>query len=260
MKNGFTIPTTFSVEFVGELERINDLFSKGRVRIYYKYANRNGTWITDDFAEKLNESITYVPIVGTFDPESQDFLDHVPSADKKAYGFVPYEANPAWEKGSDGREYYAVDVILWPGYWPEAELIVGKQHSMELNPDSIVGDWKVIGGEYYFVFQQGTFKGLCALGDVYTPCFEDSAFYSLDDKSREFLHQLSASQAEETGGNDEMNDSAKKRINNDEETIVNHTKDVSENGNPIVDNNSEDNSGNVQSVEMTVVTDASVVI
>ena len=43
----------FPVEFYGDAEQITPVLSKGRCRIFYKYENRNGTYISDEFAEKL---------------------------------------------------------------------------------------------------------------------------------------------------------------------------------------------------------------
>lgn len=200
-----SVPTTFSIDFVGGLTKVNDLISKGRARIYYKYGNRNGTWISDEFAEKLNSTLAHVPIVGTYDAEIDDFKDHSDEGQKKAYGFVPNDANIGWETDGNGKEYLAADVYLWTGYWPEAAKIINKPQSMEIQRETIVGDWKVVGGDYYFVYQSGAFKGLCALGDTVTPCFENSAFYSLDEESRSFFASLNEiNRDNQEGGSQEM--------------------------------------------------------
>lgn len=202
-----SIPTTFSIDFVGGLTKVNDLISKGRARIYYKYGNRNGTWISDEFAEKLNSTLSHVPIVGTYDPETGDFVDHSDNGQKKAYGFVPHDANIAWEQDESGKDYLSADVYLWTGYWPEAAKIINKSQSMEILRESIVGDWKVVGGDYYFVYQSGSFKGLCALGDTVMPAFENSAFYSLDEESRSFFASLNEiNRDNQEGGSQEMTD------------------------------------------------------
>jgi hypothetical protein len=41
----------FPVTVYGNLEKFTDVMSLGRCRIFYKYDNRNGTYITDEFAE-----------------------------------------------------------------------------------------------------------------------------------------------------------------------------------------------------------------
>ena len=45
--------TTFSLSIYGNVTSYNEVLSKARCRIFYKYGNRNGTYITDEFAEKL---------------------------------------------------------------------------------------------------------------------------------------------------------------------------------------------------------------
>ena len=42
----------FSVS-IDNIEKFTDVLSKGRCRIFYKYENRNGSFITDDFADSL---------------------------------------------------------------------------------------------------------------------------------------------------------------------------------------------------------------
>jgi len=204
------IPTTFSIDFVGKTEKINELTSKVRARIYYRGGNRNGTWITDEFAEKLNKSIPHVPIVASYNIETEDFEDHGDKGNKKAYGFVPTSPNFRWEIGNDGREYSSFDVILWSSYWPEASKIPNSSQSMELERSTIMGDWKVINGDYYFVYQEGSMKGLCALGTTTLPCFEDSAFYNLDEESRSFFQSINKINEKNLGGgNEEMDENTK---------------------------------------------------
>lgn len=224
-----TIPTTFSIEFIGGLTKLSDLISQVRARVYYKGGNFNGTWITKDFAEKLNQSLPHVPIVASYNEETEDFEDHSDKGNKKAYGFVPSNPNLQWTTGTNGKEYLTTDVYLWTGYWPEAAKIINKNQSMELEPTSIMGDFKVINGDYYFVYQGGSFKGLCALGDTVLPCFENAAFFSLDEESRSFFQSLNKfNEKNLEGGKIEMeNNFAEEGIIPDSETVV--EEDVSEN-------------------------------
>ena len=57
------------VTVFGNLENFNEVLSKGRCRIFYKGMNRNGTFITDEFAAKLIKSIPYVPVKGIYNDE-----------------------------------------------------------------------------------------------------------------------------------------------------------------------------------------------
>ena len=88
----------FPVVIYGNLEKFNDVLSKARCRIFYKYGNRNGTYITDEFAEKLISSLHYVPIKGIYEEDETDFTDHGKSrGEGRIYGIVPETNNFAWE-------------------------------------------------------------------------------------------------------------------------------------------------------------------
>ena len=54
----------FSVQIYSEPEEYSQVLSKARCRIFYKRFNRNGTYITDEFAEKLISTIPYTPVKG----------------------------------------------------------------------------------------------------------------------------------------------------------------------------------------------------
>ena len=186
----------FSVVVYGDISQYNDVLSKARCRIFYKGANRNGTFITDEFAESLIESLPYVPIKGIYDNMKDDFTDHGRERyEGRIYGIVPENPNFAWEThlDEDGveREYACVDVLLFTGiYQKEALQIVGKSQSMELYKDSIEGDWQFINGQKYFVFTKGCFLGLQALGNDVEPCFEGAAFYSLFESLQDLLDRV----------------------------------------------------------------------
>lgn len=168
----------------GNLEKYSDTISKARVRIFYRGLNRNSTYISDEFAEKLISTLSYAPIKGIYDEEAEDFTDHGNSRTLgRAYGFVPNPSNFSWEKhvDEDGveREYACADVLLWTGLYEEAKKIPGKSQSMELYSKTIKGEWRNIDGQKCYYFTDGCFLGLQALGDSVEPCFEGSEFYSL---------------------------------------------------------------------------------
>ena len=89
-----------------------------RCRIFYKYANRNGTYITDEFADKLIKSLPYTPIKGIYSVADEDYTDHGVSRDLgRIYGIVPKDPNFAWERHEDddgvARVYACCDVYLY---------------------------------------------------------------------------------------------------------------------------------------------------
>ena len=189
------IITDFPVTLYGNLEKYSETISKGRCRIFYKYGNRNGTYITDEFAEKLLASVPYAPVKGIYDEYDEDYTDHgAKRSDGRIYGIVPAEPNVTWEDHEDDdgvvRTYACVDVLIYTGIYTEANEIIGKGQSMEIYTPSIKGDWKIINGKKYFVFSEGVFLGLQALGESVEPCFEGAAFFSLYEDLKKMVAQI----------------------------------------------------------------------
>ena len=173
----------FPVTIYGNLKELNPVLSKARCRIFYKYENRNGTYITDEFAQKLISSLPYTPVKGIYDNFDEDYTDHGLKRDLgRIYGIVPENPNFSWEKHLDEdeieREYACCDVYIFTALYEEAFQIVGKSQSMELYQPSIKGDWAIINGKKLFKFEDGCFLGLQILGDDVEPCFEGAAFFT----------------------------------------------------------------------------------
>ena len=185
----------FPITVYGNLTKYSDTISKGRCRIFYKYANRNGTFITDEFAEKLLSTIPYTPVKGIYDNFDEDYTDH---GNKRSlgriYGIVPENPNLQWEKhlDEDGveREYACVDVLIFTALYEEAGEILGKAQSMEIYEPSIKGSWKVINGRRMFEYTEGSFLGLQVLGEDVEPCFEGAAFFSLYSSLKQLVDEI----------------------------------------------------------------------
>lgn len=174
----------FQVSTYGEYKPYNDTLSQARVRIFYKGVNRNSTYITEEFAEKLLSSLPYTPVKGIFDDSGKDFKDHGKArAEGRIYGVVPETHNFSWEdfEDEDGitRTYACADVLLFTGIYPEATKISNKGQSMELYVPSITGEWQTVDGKRVFVYSNAAFLGLQVLGDKVEPCFEGAEFFSL---------------------------------------------------------------------------------
>lgn len=187
-------------------EKFNNIATKGRARIFYRDKNRNGTYITEEFANKLLSTIPYTPVKGIWDDEAGDFTDHGTSRTQgKIYGVVLENPNITWEdfEDEDGvtRTYACADVIIYTSIYPEANWILGKSLSMEILPSSIKGNWQSIDGQRYFVFTDGSFAGLQALGDTVEPCFEGAQFFELFDQLKDLYNKIQQFNLKDTGGN-----------------------------------------------------------
>lgn len=174
----------FPVSIYGSLEKYNDVLSKARCRIFYKYENRNGTYISDEFAEKLLSTLPYAPVKGIYNDQNGDYSDHGTERDQgRIYGIVPENPNVAWEPhlDEDGveRVYACTDVLIFTALYEEAGDIVGKSQSMELYGPSLKYHEAIIRDRRFIVFDEGCFLGLQVLGDNTEPCFEGASFYTL---------------------------------------------------------------------------------
>ena len=181
------IPIYFdNAVIVSPLEPISESKGLGRLKVgvFTKYGNRNGSYIKDDVADMLINSATRgdTPVVGFFDPETKDWAGHTGPTLASAYGYV--EGFEGWQPFTDNdgveREYAVFSVILFTRYFNEANFVVGQSQSMELDINSIEGDWANIGENEYFVYTKAEIMGLCIIGS-HEPCFSASAFFSQKD-------------------------------------------------------------------------------
>ena len=155
-----------------------------KVRVFTKYGNRNGSYITEAVADQLIKSATQgtTPVVGFFDPETQSWASHSGPTLANGYGYV--ENFLGWEpfEDTDGvtREYAVFSVVLFTDYYEEAKKIFGQNQSMELDPSSIEGNWTIINNQEYFVYTKAKMLGFCVIGE-HEPCFSVSSFFSKND-------------------------------------------------------------------------------
>ena len=174
----------------------DDVGSRLQVAVFTKYGNRNGSYITDEYADSLIASATRgdTPVVGFFDPESQTWASHTGPTLANGYGYI--ESFIGWKplQDTDGvtREYAVFSVVLFTKYYEEARKIRGQNQSMELNPETIDGKWIEIEGEEYFAYTKGDMLGLCVIG-AHEPCFSVSTFFSKNDDSYRTQYQKFAS-------------------------------------------------------------------
>ncbi len=157
-----------------------------KVGVFTKYGNRNGSYITDSVADMMIASATKgdTPVVGFFDPESKNWASHTGPTLASAYGYVEYFDGWQAFTDTDGtqRDYAVFSVVLFTKYFNEANFVVGQNQSMELDINSIEGDWANIGDQEYFVYTKAEIMGLCIIGD-HEPCFSVSSFFAKKDET-----------------------------------------------------------------------------
>lgn len=185
-----TIPSSVPV-FIQDLESQNGKYSKAKLKVFYIGETPDHRLFSRDFAEQVVQTLPLTPVVGYYDEDEEDFIGH--NKTQYVYGLVPETAEFAFETQEDGTEWLVTDVILYTGrndnIGEVAKKIVGKQHSLELNPDTLkykinrdaTGHFKNI------EFQQGEFVGLSVLGDSETPAFTNSGFFTADTEFQNFV-------------------------------------------------------------------------
>lgn len=196
--------------------KISDSIDKMDIRILYTGKNRNGSYFDKEVVEKMCEKIGGVPIIGMYDEEKEDFLDHGElelvitedgELDSKMvgpvpYGFVPPQAKYWWAEHEDEngevKNYLHSEVYLWTKRYPELEILKdgNNNQSMELDPESICGDYSVIDGEHVFKFTEAEFIGFCILGKDVEPCFEGASFIPNFNLNNNFSNALSSMKEE----------------------------------------------------------------
>lgn len=179
MKVNYSIPVTL----FDYRESENSLYSYAKLKIFYVGMTGDKRLFTQEFSDKLMASLPYVPVVGYYDEEEEDFKGHNLSV-QYIYGIVPEDTTMDYIE-EDGKKYAICDVILYTGRRDRtgeiAQEIVGKSHSLELNPaDTKYKINKLSNGQIKSIeFTEGTLLGLSVLGDNEKPAFAGSEFFNM---------------------------------------------------------------------------------
>jgi hypothetical protein len=162
-------------------ESENPLYSFAKLKIFYVGMTPDKRLFTKKFSDQLLRTLPYVPVVGYYSDEKDDFVGHN-SKVQHIYGVVPEDAKVEYVK-ENGREYAVCDVILYTGRNDDtgqiAQKIVGKAHSLELNPGDTTYqiNHSMDGRLESIEFLTGSLLGLSVLGDDEQPAFTGSEFF-----------------------------------------------------------------------------------
>lgn len=258
-----SIPILESFEIIN-FEPVNSMISRCEIKVLYLGPNRNNTVFSKSVAIEMAKTLPGTPIVGLFNDNTKDFEEHTmenPKIEKGAflmkpatspYGFIPFDAQVWFQDflDSDGevRKYLVTEGYLWTGRYPESRIVLsrGCNHSMELDPASVRGQWSIIPDtdkELFFV-EQASFSALCILGETVEPCFQGSnitrdsnTLFSLENKGfesemQEFMSDLKvAMQNYQLEGGISMLDKTDKDLNvsvkdQEKEFIINNEKET----------------------------------
>lgn len=215
-----SIATIDKPEFIN-VTPYNPLISECEIKVFYLGENRNRSYINKQVAMEMANTLPGCPIVGQFKKDKNDFGDHGERITydsegvhfeclTKPYGFVAPNAKVWFQKfeeidefgNSVIREYLMTTGFLWTGQFPECQEVVnnGKPHSMELDEDTLNGDWtkNYNSNIELFIINDAIFSKLCILGDDVEPCFEGSTVtaprvstsFTMDDEFTNTLYTM----------------------------------------------------------------------
>lgn len=241
-KNIFSL--SLDIDFSSE-QKISDLISKYNVRVLYLGENRNGSYFTKEVVDNMINTLGGIPVIGHYDAEKKDFLGHgdlrvivteegeveTKKVGPVPYGFIPLNPRTWWEKHVDKdsveREYLCTEAYLWTGRYDELSILKENKNnqSMELNPETSIGQWTDMETGCWYVFTQAEFIGLCILGQDVEPCFEGAGFTSNFALDTSFAEKLSAMKEELQFA---LNDYKETEEKDDEEEEVFETDDENE--------------------------------
>ena len=241
---------------------INPLMSSCEIKVLYVGENRNRSYITKEVATEMSKTLRGAPIVGYYRQDKEDFTDHgekVTIDDQGIkfecmtvpYGFVSPDAKVWFQKFEDVddlgntvvREYLMTTGFLWTGQFPECKGAVegdGKPHSMELDGNSLNGEWsKNINEDMeFFIINDAVFSKLCILGEDGEPCFEGSSItapkvsstFNLDDDFKQTLFSMMQDLkfALEGGQETMVLENTEKTLDKTNESVVTEFENVSE--------------------------------
>ena len=196
-----SVATIDSPEFI-KITSISPLVSKCEIKVLYVGENRNRSFITEEVATKMAQTLPGCPIVGYYIDRKEDFGDH---GDQmvidgegvkfnkltKPYGFVAPDSKIWFQNFNDTdefgntvvRKYLMTEGYLWTGQFAECRRVVdqGNPQSMELCDDeTLKGHWSTDNnrGVDFFIINDAVFSKLCILGEDVEPCFEGASVTS----------------------------------------------------------------------------------
>lgn len=203
--------------------------------------------MSKDTIAEMGSKLPGSPIVGKFNQETQDFEEHSRELEikdgkinlidiTKPYGFVPTDAKVWFQYFLDDdaitREYLCTEGYIWTKIYPESERIVteGNNQSMELNKESVKGNWAKNNNSdsRFFIINEAIIEKLCILGENEEPCFEGSQIktsFALKEgfeKLRTEMYSM-MQQINNEGGTDQMAEEIKKKLEDevsDDEVVV----------------------------------------
>lgn len=197
---------------IQNVEKINPLFSRAKIKVLYKGHNRNGSYFDKEDVMRNIHTIFNIPIVGEYLEETENFGGHGMAVEMKddeikfvqhtkPYGVIPESAQVYWEDitEDDGtiNEYLIVDgAYLWTGRYEELQNLLDSTFNQSMEVDVVNGNYAVIDGMETFKIQDFNFSAFCILGinkngeGHVEPAFESASITAYSLNKEDFTTQF----------------------------------------------------------------------
>lgn len=187
----FSWPATLS--FSTDNSNENELFTRGKLKVFYKGETADHRYFSKEFSEELIKSLPYTPVVSHYDEDKDDFVGHATQQD--IYGIVDPCGEVSFETDDKNVNWCVCDVVFYtkrPDKVGEiAKKIEGHSQSLELDPSTVKYTINYDEKRHFknIEFTAGKFIGVSVLGKDQKPAFTGSAFFS-DAEFEEAMRQL----------------------------------------------------------------------
>lgn len=191
-KDNISLSVPATIYDFGEIESLtkNKYVTHSKLKLFYVGTTRDNRVFTKEFSDQLLQTLPGTPVVAYYDEEDQDFIGHWWV--QYVFGYVP--ENATIEYVEEGVNTWAItDVLLFTGREDNigevAKKIIGKQHSLELDPNTVEYILEKKEGEDFpqITFTKADFIGLSVLGDWDSPAFPGSSFFTEDAELETFI-------------------------------------------------------------------------
>lgn len=174
------IPSTITFTTNDTKQHRNKHLTYGKLKILHTGTTADGRGFAFESLDGLIANLPHTPITGNYIPEDNDFGGH--DSIKQVYGFIPEVGDYGLET-IDGEEWLVAEVGLFTsvkgGVGDIADQVIGKSHSMELDPEGTEFTVEKINGKFHMTITKATITELCILGDSHQPAFAGSEFFSV---------------------------------------------------------------------------------
>ena len=189
------IPSQITFTNDHENKQRNKHLTYGKLKILHTGTTEDGRRFSFDSLDELIKNLPHTPVTGNYISDEKDFGGH--DSIKQVYGFIPEVGDYGLEE-IDGEEWLVAEVGLFTsvrgGVGDIAAEIIGKSHSMELDPEGTEFTITKVDGKTLMTITKSTIVELCVLGDTKQPAFAGSGFFT-EMSEEEQLNQLIAQYA-----------------------------------------------------------------